>query len=536
MKFSLVLATVGRVIELRRFLDALEQQTFRDFELIVVDQNPDERLAETLRRPQLTMIHLHSAPGLSLARNRGLQFAKGELVCFPDDDCWYPPDLLQRVHEFFINHSEAAGLTGRCIDLFGGSSHGRWDTSAGWVEQFNVFRRCNSNTIFLRRCVVERVGEFDEQLGLGAESRWGSGEDSDYILRAVADEFRIFYSPDIKIYHNDPPLSIEPAQQARRLAYNRGFGRVLRKHHYPWWFVVYLILRPIGGVLSSLYQGLASIGRFQGWSARTQSGCTPQPHWRNRLRYIMSVPRVYQNWWLWPLPKLGFDIVLRLRNGLRYRIRGGTADLSIINEATILNPYLGSDLIRLAPNAIVLDGGANIGDFTLQAAARCPVGRVIAVEPVAEHVAALTRNIGLSGFSNIEVLQLALGAGEGQSQIFVSGALSSETPAKPGARSERVRKASLATLMRELGVEHLDLLKLDCEGAEWEILPSSVDLFPRIHQICMEYHAHAIWSGEMLAALLDNHGYAVTLAPGRGSGLLWAVRRERDRTENPARA
>jgi len=122
---------------------------------------------------------------------------------------------------------------------------------------------------------------------------------------------------------------------------------------------------------------------------------------------------VYRNWWLWPLPKLGFDTVLRLRNGLSYAIGAGTMDLSIVNEASILNPYLGGNRIMLAPDMVVMDVGANIGDFTLQALARCPRGRVIAVEPVTEHVEALKRNIELNGFSNIEVLQLVLGDGEG---------------------------------------------------------------------------------------------------------------------------
>jgi len=282
MKFSLVLGTRGRVLELQRFLEALERQTHRNFELLVVDQNPDNRLVRILARAgtRFPIIHLCSEPGLSHARNLGLQFAHGDIVGFPDDDCWYSPDLLERVHNSFTCHPDAHGLSGRCIDYTGRNSHGRWDMTAGRITRFNIFKRCNSNTIFLRQLVIERVGTFDEQLGVGAQTPWGAGEDTDYILRALAAGYVAFYSPDIQIYHDNPSPRPDRTQLVRRLSYSRGFGRVLRKHHYPFWFVAYQLSRPLGGMLVALirgrllqvrYHALTSVGRFRGWAARIQA-------------------------------------------------------------------------------------------------------------------------------------------------------------------------------------------------------------------------------------------------------------------------
>ena len=284
MKFSLVLATRGRVLELHRFLDALERQTYRDFELLVVDQNPDDRLVRILTCPQtrFRISHLRSKPGLSRARNLGLQFAHGDIVAFPDDDCWYSPDLLERVHDSFRGHPDADGLTGRCIDSTGRNSQGKWDKTPGWITPFNLFKRCNSNTMFLRHLVIERVGNFDETLGVGAQTPWGAGEETDYILRALTTGLIVFYSPAIQVYHDHRSQWLDRTQLARSLAYSRGFGRVLRKHRYSLWFVAYQVSRPLGGIFLALirgrlaqvrYHALASIGRLQGWAAHMPPHC-----------------------------------------------------------------------------------------------------------------------------------------------------------------------------------------------------------------------------------------------------------------------
>ena len=99
--FDLVVATVGRTEELRSLLDSLEAQRYPRLRTIVVDQNEDERAACGARRPEARARPPALAPGLSRARNVGLQELSADLVAFPDDDCTYPPGLLERVAERF---------------------------------------------------------------------------------------------------------------------------------------------------------------------------------------------------------------------------------------------------------------------------------------------------------------------------------------------------------------------------------------------------------------------------------------------------
>jgi len=238
--FDLIVATVGRVDELDGLLASLERQTFRDFRVIVVDQNADERLAGVLRGRDVT--HLRSERGLSRARNAALTQVTGEVVAFPDDDCRYPDDLLERVADRFANET-LDGLTGREVDAAGRSS-ASWRRDAATLTRTNLWNRAISFTIFLRRRTIERVGEFDEALGLPS----ASGEEVDYLIRAVDLGARIEYDPDLVVVHPDKRVD-RTTVGARDGA---SLGYILRKHRYPLRTVGGMLGRPVGGAVLAL--------------------------------------------------------------------------------------------------------------------------------------------------------------------------------------------------------------------------------------------------------------------------------------------
>ena len=89
---SLITATYGRTEEVRTLLGSLARQSYKDFEFILVDQNPHFILREMVAEyaSRLTIQYIRSeAKGLSLNRNIGLDYSRGEIVAFPDDDCFY---------------------------------------------------------------------------------------------------------------------------------------------------------------------------------------------------------------------------------------------------------------------------------------------------------------------------------------------------------------------------------------------------------------------------------------------------------------
>ncbi|TMK71185.1 MAG: glycosyltransferase family 2 protein [Actinobacteria bacterium] len=242
--FDLIVATVDRVDELDGLLASLERQTFRDFRVIVVDQNEDDRLADVLRKRDVT--HLRSTRGLSRARNVALGQVDAQVVAFPDDDCRYPDDLLERVAERLADDT-LEGLTGREVDVDGNSS-ASWRRDVATLTRDNLWNRAISFTIFLRASLVGRVGEFDEELGLGSGTRWSSGEETDYLIRAVDAGARIEYDPDVVVVHAG---TARPAPEvgARDGA---SLGYILRKHRYPLRTVGGMLGRPVGGAMLAL--------------------------------------------------------------------------------------------------------------------------------------------------------------------------------------------------------------------------------------------------------------------------------------------
>ncbi len=242
---------------------------------------------------------------------------------------------------------------------------------------------------------------------------------------------------------------------------------------------------------------------------------------RNTARYAVALPFTYRNWWVVPLPKLGRSVVLELRDGTKYLVRAGTTDLAAVNEASILNPYLRCSQIVLPEDATVIDIGAYIGDFTIQIARACPRGRILAVEPGSANTRMIETQLALNHVSNVETVRVAVGGTNGRAGLTRDGAASRVTESDD---PEAVEVVTLESLMERYGIRSVDLLKLDCEGAEWDILPAAERVLPRVRQICMEFHCERGWTGVKLADWLRVRGFAVSHTAGHWNGLLWATR------------
>lgn len=250
MRFSLIVSTLDRTVEFHRLLNSLQAQTYCDFETIVVDQNDDDRLQALLDQTtwRFSLRRIRSGKGAARGRNAGIAKARGDVIAFPDDDCWYPPTVLEQVANLLTAHADWDGLSGRPADW------PRWSSRAGPITRFNAWKRAIEWTTFERRCVVETVGGFDETIGPGANTPWGAGEGTDYLVRALEHGFRFQYQPSITVNHEIQDVPPERSVERSRL-YAMGQGHVLRLRRFPAWFAAYRTARPMFGGLLALLKG-----------------------------------------------------------------------------------------------------------------------------------------------------------------------------------------------------------------------------------------------------------------------------------------
>ena len=272
-ELSLIIATLGRTLEIDRLITTLVNQSFKNFEIIIVDQNADDRLNYLMQHAEnngLNLTHLrHHPPNLAHARNLGIAVAKGTWCGFPDDDCWYESTTLEHVLDRCRKNDMPHGVVGRWVE----QDPALTAASFCWKKSSH-FRDLpvSSITLFLHKSVLTRLGGFDTRLGVGL---WfGAAEETDLVLRALKAESNIVYDPSIRVHHKVAD-ALNDRHTENRIACKkraRGTGALYAKHHLSAWVIIRGLLAPIvrpwaeSQFIEELAQGWAtSQGRYQGW-------------------------------------------------------------------------------------------------------------------------------------------------------------------------------------------------------------------------------------------------------------------------------
>ena len=142
----------------------------------------------------------------------------------------------------------------------------------------------------------------------------------------------------------------------------------------------------------------------------------------------------------------------------------------------------------LQPGSVVIDVGANLGEWTVPLARRVgPAGRVIAIEPAPRSAAALESTLAANALRQAEIVRCAIADHDGTAEFAVPIVTSARTdtgtarigPARTGYDAVLVPLRSLDSLAAERDLGRLDLIKIDAEGHERRVLDGAASILAR---------------------------------------------------------
>jgi FkbM family methyltransferase len=217
--------------------------------------------------------------------------------------------------------------------------------------------------------------------------------------------------------------------------------------------------------------------------------------------------RVFRNWLTLQSAQRKIDdgeTILETRCGLRIAIRHNKWDAEIIREQFIDREYLAGFRVPEGRPAVVVDVGSYIGDFALYCAHTLGAN-VVAYEPTKENFAMLEKNLGLNPHLVGRVKAINRGVAstpEINANVQVIGReihVSSLWYANESTTEKRTFGCdTLKELLDKNKLDRVDLLKIDCEGGEYDIIPSTPkDVYDRIDAIVYEWHKTPEWEPKL---------------------------------------
>lgn len=236
MKFSLIIGTINRMEVLSYCLDAIRRQTYRKFELIIIDQSYGKETENLVKKIDWCEVHyLHvNYIGLSRARNDALRLATGDYFCLIDDDAEYSENYLETVKQKIDNGGDKYIYTGFIYDNIKKRCFCKYDAikKNNKLNTSEILKYCPSAALIIPMDFYKKFGGFDERFGVGGE--YGAGEETDLLLRAKKNGYNVSHIKEMKLNHpillNNNENIDRGMNSQKAFSYSVGIGALYKKH------------------------------------------------------------------------------------------------------------------------------------------------------------------------------------------------------------------------------------------------------------------------------------------------------------------
>lgn len=211
-KLSVIIPNWNGAELLKICLASLKKQTFKDFELIVVDNGSTDQSIELIRKDfkAAKIVTLDTNTGFAFAVNAGISHALSELIVLINNDTKLDPNCLKMLYQTACRKKDYAMFAAKMLNFYDvkkidsagsyitevGHANGRgWQLkdSKEYASPEEVFLVCGGGAL-IRREVFDKIGLFDPNY-------FAYFEDVDLCLRAQLQGFKAWYVPSAIIYH-----------------------------------------------------------------------------------------------------------------------------------------------------------------------------------------------------------------------------------------------------------------------------------------------------------------------------------------------
>lgn len=209
MRFSVIIPLYNKEAYVRKTLESVIAQTYRDFECIVVDDGSTDGSLDIVRSLdtgdcKLEIISQANA-GVAAARNNGVAASRGEYVCFLDADDWWEPTFLEEMDRLIKEYPDAGLYATNYVYYKSGKTHVALRFERGYMNYVEAYLHSDAMPVWTgAACMPRKV--FDEMGGFPVGIKLGE----DFLLWAkTAIKYKIaFCEKPLAYYNNDVPASL----------------------------------------------------------------------------------------------------------------------------------------------------------------------------------------------------------------------------------------------------------------------------------------------------------------------------------------
>ena len=214
--------------------------------------------------------------------------------------------------------------------------------------------------------------------------------------------------------------------------------------------------------------------------------------YREKIAVLLRSCKEFKNWCLYPLIylniiKRGF-VTFKTNSGLKMKIRVKSTDLMQLTTIWLIREYEVPGF-EIKENDTVIDVGGHIGLFMLFCEQFCRKGKIYCFEPALDNYRILLDNVKLNNLENVFSFNTAVSKQDGNIPLYLNDDASGHSVFLKSSNSIQVESMTLQKIFDLNNIKKCNLLKLDCEGSEYEIINSLPDsYFSMIDKMIIEYH------------------------------------------------